>query len=346
MTKKIISVLLVVSVLFVLFATSFSASALVDTTITYGDFDGKNGVTTSDAVAVLKASALLSSIDDDAAFKRCDINNDGVITIYDARQILRACAGIATIQPQGEFSGFDGGGVFIDPAIAVEYFNIAVNKIKTEKPGFNVNEAVDITGFKIGGIKLSGFTANESAESVSAMIESMLVNESEPEPREPSIKGENCDNAMSVETESYVSKLSADEALGVRCVEDKENGTLTIEIALPDCDLDSVGQTAIGDVLSAQILQENMDTVVGNVFGASEGGDTTRKTIKNCLLRAVIDTSDGSVVEYKTSYTTETKIAKSTMGLKGGILSAELTDIEYRTAISVIYDITDKDGEA
>jgi hypothetical protein len=346
MTKKIISVFLVVSVLFALFATSFSASALVDTTITYGDFDGKNGVTTSDAVEVLKVSAMLGTINNEAAFKRCDINSDGVLTIYDARQILRACAGIATIQPQGEFSGFDGGGVFVDPAIAVEYFNIAVNKIKTEKPGFIRNEAVDIKGFKIGSVSLSGFTANESAQSVSDMIESMLVSESAPAPTLESFKDENCDNAMSVETESYVSKLSADEVLGVRCVDDTENGFLIIEIALPDCDLDSVGQTAIGDVLSAKILQENMDTIVGNVFGASEGGDTTRKTIKNCVLKAVIDKSDASVIEYTTSYTTETKIAKSVMGLKGGILSAELNDIEYNTAISVVYDITDKNTEA
>ena len=343
--KKVLSLLLVTVLLFTVTASELRAWAMVKTDIIYGDADGNEVVNTDDARLVLMAAAGLKSISDEESFKCADVNSDGKLTIFDARQILRACAGIATIQPQGEFSGFDGGGVFIDPAIAVEYFNIAVNKIKTEKPGFNVSEAVDITGFKIGGIKLSGFTANESAESVSAMIESMLVKESEPEARDPSIKGENCDNAMSVETESYVSKLSADEVLGVRCVEDKENGTLTIEIALPDCDLDSVGQTAIGDVLSAQILQENMDTVVGNVFGASEGGDTTRKTVKNCLLRAVIDTSDGSVIEYKTSYTTETKIAKSTMGLKGGILSAELTDIEYRTAISVIYDITDKDGE-
>ncbi len=344
MFKKLISVFLVTALVFSLFAVSFSASALVDTTITYGDFDGKNGVTTTDAIAVLKVCALLDSITDENVFKRCDINSDGEITIYDARQILRSCADIATIQPTGEFSGFDGGGVFVDPAVAVEYFNIAVNRIKTEKPGFSRSETADVKGFKIDDVKLSSVSVGESAESVTSMIESMLVSESEPEHYLDSYKGENCDNAMSVEKESYVSKLSADEVLGVRCVKNVEEGTLTIEIALPDCDLDSVGQTAIGDVLSAEILQENMDTIIGNVFGASDGGDSTRKTIRNCLLTAVIDTSDGSVIQYVTAYTTETKIASSTMGLKGGILSAELNGIEYTTAIKVIYDITDKDG--
>ncbi len=345
MAKKILSIALVVAVLFTLFSTSLSASALIDTAITYGDFDGNGKVTTADAIEVLKVCAMLETIEDDIVYKRCDINSDGQITIYDARQILRACADIATIQPQGEFAGFDGGGVFIDPAIAVEYFNIAVNRIKKEKPGFERRESADVSGLKIQSVSLSGLQLGESVESVTTMIEEMLVNESEPEPVLVSIKGQNCDNAMSVETEEYVSRLSADEVLGVRCVEDKENGTITIEIALPDCDLDSVSQTAIGDVLSATILQENMDTIVGNVFGASEGGDSTRKTIKNCLLKAVISTSDGSVLEYVTSYTTETKIAKSTLGLKGGLLSAELSGIEYRTAITVVYDIADKDGE-
>ncbi len=342
MFKKLISVFLVTALVFSLFAVSFSASALVDTTIVYGDFDGKNGVTTSDAIAVLKVCALLDSITDENVFKRCDINSDGEITIYDARQILRSCADIATIQPAGEFSGFDGGGVFADPAVAVEAFNVTVNAIKSEKLGFDRYETAEVKGFKIQDVKLSGFSIGESAESVTAMIESMLVKESEPEHKLTSLKGENCDNAMSVETESYVSKLSADEALGVRCVEDKEAQTLTIEIALPDCDLDSIGHTAIGDVLSAKILQENMNTIVGNIFGASGGGDSTRKSIKNCLLTLVIDTTDGEFIKYVTSYTTETKIANSTMGLKGGILSAELSNIEYKTAISVVYENTDK----
>ena len=342
MFKKLMSVFLVTALVISLFAVSFSASALVDTSITYGDFDGKNGVTTSDAIAVLKVCALLDTVTDEKVFKRCDINSDGEITIYDARQILRSCADIATIQPAGEFSGFDGGGVFVDPAVAVEAFNVTVNEIKSEKLGFNRYESVEVKGLKIEDMQLSGFSVGESADSVTAMIESMLVKESEPEHTLTSIKGENCDNAMSVETESYVSKLSADEALGVRCVEDKEAHTLTIEIALPDCDLDSIGHTAIGDVLSATILQENANTVVGNVFGASDGGDSTRKSIKNCVLTLVIDTTDGEFIKYVTSYTTETKIAHSVLGLKGGILSAELSNVEYKTAISVVYENTDK----
>jgi hypothetical protein len=337
MTKKIISVFLVVSVLFALFATSFSASALVDTTITYGDFDGKNGVTTSDAVEVLKVSAMLGTVNNEAAFKRCDINSDGVITIYDARQILRACAGIATIQPQGEFSGFDGGGVFVDPAIAVEYFNIAVNKIKTEKPGFIRNEAVDIKGFKIGSVSLSGFTANESAQSVSDMIESMLVSESAPAPTLESFKDENCDNAMSVETETYVSNLKSSGVLGIKCVKKPTEGTITIKIALPDCEVENISHTAVGDVLNARLVQEKSQNALVSVFGKVDGEDAIRNRVENCILTAVFDTKTGKVVSYTTKYETELYIPSSTIGVTGGNLTAQLKGVQYTTAYTVTY---------
>lgn len=342
MIKKILSVMIVVSLVFAVCASGLSASALVDTSITYGDYDGNGKVEISDASAVLKVAGLQASITDDAVFKRCDINSDGVITIFDARQILRSCAShLATIQPTGEFAGFEGGGVFGSAEDAVNYFNLALNKVKTDKPGFLRSETADVKDFYIGDAVLAGYTVGESASSVSEMIKNMIVSESEPEGTLTSIKGENCDNAMSVETEEYVSKLSADEVLGVRCAKDDETGILTIEIALPDSELDNVSQTAIGDVLNAQILQENMDTIVGNVFGAGNGGDTTRKTIKNCLLTATFDTSNGHVLSYVTSYTTETYISETTLGLKGGILSVDLSDVEYKTAISVIYDINE-----
>ena len=340
MIKRILSVLLVAALIFSISATSFTASALVDTTIIYGDCDANGKVDLLDAKAVLRAAALLESIKDEAARMRCDINRDGEITIYDARQILRSYANLSDIQPTGAFEGFNGE-VFGAAEDAVNYFNTGLNKIKIDLPGFSRNEEVAVKNLDIQKVYMGETDFGESATSVTAMIKEMLVTESEPEHKMDSIKGDNCDNAMSVETESYVSRLNPDEVLGVQCrlfTVENEGEFLEIKIALPDCELDNVSQTAIGDVLSAQILQENMDTVVGNVFGGSTGGDGVKKSIKNCVLTAVFDTSDGSVKSYTTAYTTETYIAQSYLGLKGGLLSVDVRDVYYETEIAVTYD--------
>lgn len=351
MIKRIFSVLVAFALVLSVFAVS--AYALVDATIVYGDFNGDKKVSIDDANAVLKAAAGLSTIKDDEVFKRCDVNGDGEVTVFDARQVLRGCANLTGLQPENsamEELGMVKGGfedtarLFATPEAAIAFFNNGLNSVKVNMAGFTRSEAADIEGFNIQNVSLSGIVLGESASSVAAMIEEMIVTESEPEAVQTSFKGENCDNAMSVETESYVSKLSADEVLGVRCsngvTDDETMETVVIEVALPDTDLGNVSQTAVGDVLSAQILQENMDTVVGNVFGTEAAGDATRKTIKNCILKAeFIEVSEGKyeLYRYTTSYDTYTYITNSTLGLKGGILSAELRGVEYETAISVTY---------
>ncbi len=358
MIKRTFSVLVAFALVLSMFV--ISASALIDATIIYGDFNDDKKVSIDDANAVLKAAAGLSTIKNSEVFKRCDVNGDGEVTVFDARQILRGCANLTGLQPENSAmeelgmvkGGFEdktqnsgGTRLFSSPEVAISFFNNGLNAVKANMPGFTRSEAADVQGFNIENVSLSGITLGESASSVAAMIEEMIVSESEPEAVQTSFKGENCDNAMSVETERYVSKLSADEVLGVRCsngVTDDEAAlkTVVIEVALPDTDLGNVSQTAMGDVLSAQILQENMDTVVGNVFGTDAGGDATRKTIKNCVLKAefiVISDTQYELYRYTTSYDTYTYITNSTLGLKGGILSAELRGVEYETSISVTY---------
>ncbi len=358
MIKKLLCVF-VVAVLF-FSVCSISASALVDTTVVYGDYNGDKIVDLADSSAILKVAAGLATIKDEAVLKRCDVNNDGVVTIFDARQVLRACANLSNIQPENEAMEGIGmkKGVFEDttknssgiklfssPEVAISFFNNGLNAVKYNMPGFTRSETADVRGFNIADVTLSGIVLGESASSVAKMIEEMIVGESEPEAVQISLKGDNCDNAMSVETEEYVSKLSANEVLGIRCsngVTDDEAQlkTVVIEVALADTELDNVSQSAIGDVLNATILQENTNTVVANVFGKNVGGDATRKTIKNCILKAefiVVSDSQYELYRYTTAYDTETYISNSTLGLKGGILSAELRGVEYDTAISVIY---------
>ncbi len=336
MKEKIISLILCVAVLCSI--CSLSVSALIDTNITYGDSNGDGEITTDDVNSVLKHVASLQSITDPETVKKCDINNDGYITVYDARQILRSCAGLTNIQPTGP-EGYQGSSVpaNVGTENAVLIFNVVLNRIKTEKPGFTRTETADVEDLNIESMKLSGISMGATASSVSEAIKGMIKRESEPENVLTSIKGDNCDNAMSVETATYVSQLKESELYGVKYYKDIENGIVTIEVALPDAELDSISYTPFADVFNIDILKENSENVLENVFGATSLNDAVRKGIKNCVLKVEYDEATANVISYTTSYITDMYIRDSIVGINGGILSAELHGISYSTRVSVIY---------
>ena len=341
MIKRILSLTLALAMIFTLCAVSTPANAVVDTSVFYGDIDGDGKITTEDAQLALRVAAGLEVIEDAEAFKRGDINSDGSITVYDARQILRSCVLELNLQPSGAFQGFEGytgSGMSItteDQAIAV--FNTLLNKVKTDKPGFIRSEAVAVNLFDFENMSLVGYNFDEAtAESVSETIKGYLVTESTPELAQTIIKGQNCDNALSAETETYVSKLSAKDVYGIKAsAEATENGTyLTISVALADCEIENIGQTAYDDVFNPTMIQEQADSVVEKVF-SSESGST--KELMNAVLTVVIDTETAQVVSYTTTYQVRVYIKDATAGLSN-ILSAKFTNLEYITEITIVYD--------
>ncbi len=339
MKNKIISIIMVTVLLITLMSASMSASAIVDTTIAYGDFDGNGTIDTIDARNVLMAASGLKEITDEEAFERADVNNDGYITLFDARQILRGVTGLVSLQPTGAFGGFAGysdGTININsPEAAMAVFNVCLNKVKTEFPGFTRSEATDISNFTIKEVSLVGINFGNSADSVAQMIKDMIVSESEPEEAQILVKGTNSYNAMSVETKDYVSKLTADEVYGIEVSHDAE-GYTTIKVALPDGELDNLGQTAYAKAFNTELIQQDADNVLANVFDSNTAEDAKTKTVKNAVLTLVIDTA-GNVVSYTTTYETDLYLATSTFGVSS-ILSAELTGLRYTTKVTVTYD--------
>lgn len=344
MTKRIISVLLAGAMIFAICAIGSPVSAVIDTEMVYGDINGDNVVSTDDAGIALRVAAGLETISDVEAFNRGDINSDGYITLYDARQILRSCADLANLQPTGAFGGFEGyegNGITItteDQAIAV--FNTFLNKIKTDKPGFMRSEGVEVKLFDFDGCSFVGYNfSEETAESVSATIREKLVTESDPEMAQTVLKGQNCDNAMSAETETYVSKLSAKDVYGIKAsVDATETGTfITISVALADCEIANVSQTAYDDVFNPAILQENSESVVENIFGSNTYEDARTKELRNAVLTVVVDAETATVVSYTTTYQTYIRLNNASFGVSN-ILSAELTNLEYITEVTVVYD--------
>ncbi len=334
--KKFIAILTAITLLFSMGALSLTANALIDTTVVYGDLDDDGKVDLDDAIGVLKVASGLSSIADPEIVKRADVNSDGAVTLYDARQVLRGCASLTALQPTGAFSGFEGDEYFQTPDQAVAVFNTLLNKVKSQKPGFIRSEDVDIINFGIKEINFVGINFGNSTESVSNMIRDMIVKESEPEMAQTVLKGQNCDNAMSAETENYVSNLKENDIYGIKADFDEGTGIITIEIALADCEIANVSQTAYADVFNPAILQENSESVVENIFGANTFEDARKKELKNAVLKVVIDSATTHILSYTTSYETHIYLENSTFGINS-TLSAKMKGVEYATRINVSY---------
>lgn len=340
MIKKIISVVTAVVLLISVTAVSFSASAIFEDNILYGDVDNNGSVDTVDARLALKAAAGLESITDEGALNRADINNDGAVTLFDARQILRGVSGLVSLQPSGAFNGFKG---YSDetinigsPEAAIAVFNTVLNKVKTEHPGFTRSEAADVINFNIKEVTLVGINFGNSAESVAQMVKDMIITESEPEEAQIIIKGTNTYNAMSVEGEDYVSKISANDAYGVEVSYDGA-GLMTIKVALPDSEIENISQTAYADIFNTDLIKTDSESVLESVFASNTLEDAKRKNVLNGVATLVFDTATGNVVSYTTTYETDMYLVNSTMGVSD-ILSAELRGVQYGTRVTVTYD--------
>jgi membrane protease subunit (stomatin/prohibitin family) len=70
---------------------------------------------------------------------------------------------------------------------------------------------------------------------------------------------------MSAETESYVSKLDQSDVYGIKADYDDVTGIMTIEVALADCEIANVSQTAYADVFNPAILQENSESIAAGI---------------------------------------------------------------------------------
>lgn len=338
MSKKIISLLTVLVLVVSIMSTGLTTNAIVEKDILYGDVDGEGSIDTIDARLALMSAAGIKVITEEHALERADINNDGAVTLFDARQILRSVAGIVNLQPTGAFYGFtkDDNLNITSPEAAIAVFNVCLNRIKTEKPGFTRSEEAEVVDFNIEEVSFVGIDFGNSVDSLTEEIKNMIISETEPEEVQTIIKGENCDNAMSVETANYVSSLSADDIYGVSV---SYNGvdTVTISVALADCEIDTIAQSAYADVFNTDLIVEDSESVLEKVFSTPDLSDAKRKDAKNAVLTMSFDTATGNVTSYTTTYETDMYILKSTMGISS-ILSAELKGIEYETRNTVVYD--------
>lgn len=137
--KKILSVILVASMMLGIFAVSVSAaetsnSSLVEASMLKiqridADSDGK--YTLNDAAAFLRAAAGISADAEDAKY---DINLDGFNSVADAQQALKIVSGIEPVLTEAE---------------ALAFFNEKINSVKTVRPGFEKTTTMQCPSIKI-----------------------------------------------------------------------------------------------------------------------------------------------------------------------------------------------------
>ncbi len=345
MFKRFISILTVVSLLSCIISASLGATAAYEENIIYGDLDGDKEVKIEDARIVLKLAAGVKA-PSKSQLARADINFDGKITIFDARQILRGAVGLASLQPSGAFKGFDGGDAFESEENLVEYFNGALNKIKNVSASNKKSIAATITkvendkllNFDIKTVELPAFSFGTSAEGIASMVEEHMTEDDKENIVTVIPFGSQDFSAVSVENEDYVSDLSVSDIYGSRASYDSEAKEITIEIALPDTEIETAMHSAYSKVMDTSAMIEEQDSTLLKLMGSTSGGGAMFRQFKDCVLTVVVDVESNkhNVKSYKITYQSNVYVAQASFSslanLKGITIEKEHT-IDYESFI-------------
>ena len=327
MKKKILSLVLVLAITISIFSiglTTNAASAL------WGDANGDGKVTTSDALIVLRVAAGIEDNLSAEARRLCDVNEDGFITLFDARKILRSAAGLINLQPTGAFSGFNGGGIFETKEELVSYFNKNLNRIKEEKFGFTKTSDVEMKKFEFKEASFLGVVTENTDEIIQGIFSTVG---SQKEEELYVVQGTSSTNKINVEGQNYVSALSVADVYGATAKYDanRQNGVITISIALPDAEKSEVLDSAYGKVFNSENLLGATETTLNAILsGVADGTEVVH--YKNAVLTAEFDVNTAEVLKYSISYETTVYIASAqTKKL------FTLKEVNYQTVNTVDY---------
>ncbi len=345
MFKRFITVLTVVSLLFSVMSLGLISNAAYTEEIIYGDVNGDGVLDTKDARSALELASGLALLEDEAQLTRSDVNFDGYITIFDARQILRGAAGLATLQPSGAFSGFDSGEIFNNEESLVAYFNMCLNRIKVTESEekqyvaatITKTESDNLTSFNIKEVEIPAFSFGTSAEGIASMVEESLTEDDKENESSVIPFGSDDFSLISVEGEAYVSALSVSDVFGSRASYDVELGQMTIEIALPDTEIELANQSAYASVFNTSDMIAEQNTTLMKLMKASSGETAMLREFKNCVLTIVVDVATNNVLSYTVSYQSKVYVAQTNFGI-GSLSAAKLNGIEFEKDHLIKYE--------
>lgn len=346
MFKRIVTLLTVTALLCSLLSIGFSGSAVYDDDTVYGDVDDSGKVDIEDARLALQLASGVILVKDEAQLKRGDVNFDGAITVFDARQILRGVAGLATLQPSGAFSGFDDSGLFSgSEEVFIAYFNAFLNKIKVTKSEdekyiaatITKTESDNLTDFNIKEVEIPAFSFGTSAEGITEMVKKELTEDDKENVVTTIPYGSNDFTLVSVEGDDYVSNLAVSDIFGAKAVYDSENGLITMEVALPNTEMEMATQSAYAKVLNVTDIVAEQDTTLLKLIKNSSGESAMLREFKNCVLKIVVDVATANVQSYTISYESYVHVSETNFGLSS-LSFAKLKEITLQKTHLIKYE--------
>ncbi len=330
MKKKILALVLVMSLIMSMFALTVTTCA--QSTV-LGDADNSGDVTSNDALLVLRAAAGIEDNLSDEAKVLCDVDGDGYISLFDARRILRAAAGLTNLAPTGKFKGYtDKNQIFQSQEEALSFFNTNLNKIKSEKFGFTALTDVEMKEFKADKITLLG----QEAQNTATLIEGIFNTIGSDSDEEYYVAyNTSSTNKMSVEGQSYVTRLTNQDVLGMKVEYDatrhpENGGVVTITIAIPDTEKVDINDSAYVRVFNTDNLLGATETALNTILTKVADG-TEVVHYKNAVLVAEFEADTGYPVSYSTSYETNVFVADASKSLY------TFENLNYKTENKVDY---------
>lgn len=336
MKKRVLALALSLVLLVTLFTVAIPASAAE---ALKGDADNDGDVTPADALLVLREAA---GIEDCVPAERealCDVDGDGYISLFDARRILRAAAGLINLAPTGKFKGYtDTNKIFQTQEEALDFFNTNINKVKSNRYGFTVLTDVEMKKFEAEKITFLGQEANNTASLIDGIFNT-VGSDSETEVFVPFNTPST--NKMSVEGQSYVSRLTGYDVYGMKVEYDKNRhpeagGIVTITIAIPDSEKSDINESSYVKVFNSENLLGATETALNTIFTKVADG-TEVVHYKNAVLVAEFEASTGYPVSYSTSYETNVYIPSANKSLYTfeGLTYETVNTVDY---IDFLYD--------
>ncbi len=320
MFKKLTAFILSAVILFSGIALAFNAGAVYeDPGYLLGDVDLNGVLNLEDARLALRYHSGISKTLASQQFERADVDGNGKIEFSDVYTIFRATVGLEMLQPTGAFDGFETNAPDIigTPEQLIDIFNYAVNKIKTEDgfaAGFSRYATDTLKTLDIKEMEIIGFNLSAGTDFVTEKVVGILTNDDENGAESIVSKGDTDMSKMSVENSVDVSTLTAADLYGARANIDPQNKTVTLEIALPDVEMDTVYNMdcPYNKVLNPAIMMEKAESTFTKLVGSGATNVTKHRMFKNLVVKAVIsygyDALTGSnyyrIKEYSTSYDT------------------------------------------
>lgn len=330
MFKKLTAVLTVCCILFsVLSINLISTAVYYEAPGLMGDADGNNTVDIEDALLALQVASGTKFKWEITCFENADVDCDGKITIFDARQILRCTAGLTTLEPTGAFMGFESSSPDITEDEAIEIFNYYLNNIKdpvTEKlnAGFSRSEIQALyipNGLNIGSIEFVGINLGNSVGTITNMILEQLTESDADSVSDVIPKGSSCYENMSVENQTFVSQLTAADVCGIRFNIDSDVPTApiaTIEVALYDTVMEKATEKGYDKVLDTERMIAASTGTLSKIISYGTTNPIMTREFRNCVLKVEIlldEATGGRVTNYTISYDEYAYIYEATTSL-------------------------------